>query len=226
MNAPAPAQTHPQVDGRFGRPLGGRHARRRHDELQRRPDPLRRRVAPGRTLMMVESIGAEEQDRLNGPGKDLHVIERFTRVGEKRAALPLHDRGSGNLGAAMDGRIHLAGNRSSGFTSTRVTKRTTRWRTFCGAPGSVTRRRRNEVGARYLDQETSHADEIADRCVGRAGAHGCRSRHGTSCIRRRVRLRTRPVLLKGQGREGRVGKSPRVDPYGGRRNQTVAPKCG
>ena len=40
-------------------------------------------VAPGRTLMMVESIGAKEQDRLNGPGKDLHVIERFTRVGEK-----------------------------------------------------------------------------------------------------------------------------------------------
>jgi hypothetical protein len=40
-------------------------------------------AAPGRTLMMVESIGAKGQDRLNGPGKDLHVIERFTRVGEK-----------------------------------------------------------------------------------------------------------------------------------------------
>jgi len=37
-------------------------------------------AAPGRTLMMVESIGAKEQDRLNGPGKDLHVIERFSRV--------------------------------------------------------------------------------------------------------------------------------------------------
>jgi hypothetical protein len=37
-------------------------------------------AAPGRTMMMVESVGAREQDRLNGPGKDLHVIERFTRV--------------------------------------------------------------------------------------------------------------------------------------------------
>ena len=70
-------------------------------------------VAPGRTLMMVESVGAEEQDRLNGPGKDLHVIERFTRVGGEGAALPLHDRGSGNLGTTMDGRVHLAGNRSA-----------------------------------------------------------------------------------------------------------------
>ena len=37
-------------------------------------------LSPGRTLMMVESIGAKEEDRLNGPGKDLHVVERFTRV--------------------------------------------------------------------------------------------------------------------------------------------------
>ena len=35
-----------------------------------------------------------------------------TRRGEG-AALPLHDRGSGNLGTAMDGRVHLAGNRST-----------------------------------------------------------------------------------------------------------------
>jgi hypothetical protein len=39
-------------------------------------------AAPGRTLLMVESIGAREQDRLNGPGRDLHVVERFTRVAE------------------------------------------------------------------------------------------------------------------------------------------------
>jgi hypothetical protein len=39
-------------------------------------------AAPGRTLMMVESVGAREQDRLNGPGKGLHVIERFTRVAD------------------------------------------------------------------------------------------------------------------------------------------------
>jgi len=39
-------------------------------------------AAPGRTLMMVESIGATGQDRLNGPARDLHVIERFTRVAD------------------------------------------------------------------------------------------------------------------------------------------------
>jgi hypothetical protein len=33
--------------------------------------------------MMVESVGAREQDRTAGPGKDLHVIERFTRVSDK-----------------------------------------------------------------------------------------------------------------------------------------------
>jgi len=37
-------------------------------------------AAPGRRLLFVDSLGAKEQDRLSGPGKDLHVIERFTRV--------------------------------------------------------------------------------------------------------------------------------------------------
>jgi hypothetical protein len=39
-------------------------------------------AAPGRGLMLVESIGAKLQDRLQGPAKDLHVIERFTRVAD------------------------------------------------------------------------------------------------------------------------------------------------
>jgi hypothetical protein len=39
-------------------------------------------VSPGRSLLMVESIGAREQDRLDGPAKDLHVVERFTRVAD------------------------------------------------------------------------------------------------------------------------------------------------
>jgi hypothetical protein len=39
-------------------------------------------AAPGRGLFMVESLGAKQQDRLQGPSKDLHVIERFTRVAE------------------------------------------------------------------------------------------------------------------------------------------------
>jgi hypothetical protein len=39
-------------------------------------------AAPGRTLMMVESVGAKEQDRSSGPGRDLHVVERFTRVAD------------------------------------------------------------------------------------------------------------------------------------------------
>jgi hypothetical protein len=39
-------------------------------------------AAPGRTLLMVESIGAKDQDRLSGPARDLHVVERFTRVAD------------------------------------------------------------------------------------------------------------------------------------------------
>jgi hypothetical protein len=39
-------------------------------------------AAPGRGLFMVESIGAKDQDRLNGPSRDLKVIERFTRVAD------------------------------------------------------------------------------------------------------------------------------------------------
>jgi hypothetical protein len=37
-------------------------------------------AAPGRTLMMVESVGARAEDRLNGSARNLRVIERFTRV--------------------------------------------------------------------------------------------------------------------------------------------------
>src|SRR4029434_6574192 len=37
-------------------------------------------AAPGRTLMMVESIGAKEQDRLSGPGKELRVVARSRGV--------------------------------------------------------------------------------------------------------------------------------------------------
>jgi hypothetical protein len=39
--------------------------------------------SPGRSLMLVDTVGAKEQDRLNGPGRDLRVIERFTRVADK-----------------------------------------------------------------------------------------------------------------------------------------------
>jgi hypothetical protein len=47
-------------------------------------DQIRYAIAavPGRSLLMVESIGAREQDRLEGPAKDLHVVERFTRVAD------------------------------------------------------------------------------------------------------------------------------------------------
>jgi len=39
-------------------------------------------AAPGRNLLMVESIGAKLQDRVSGPSQDLKVIERFTRVAD------------------------------------------------------------------------------------------------------------------------------------------------
>ena len=59
MNAQHCAADHPQVDGRFGRPLGRRHAGRRDDELHR-------------------------QDALPGIEREpASVIERFTRVDAK-----------------------------------------------------------------------------------------------------------------------------------------------
>ena len=55
MNAAAPAEEHPQVDGRLGRPLGRRHAGRRHDELHGQDavprldgEPARRRALHAR----------------------------------------------------------------------------------------------------------------------------------------------------------------------------------
>jgi hypothetical protein len=39
-------------------------------------------ASPGRSLMLVDSVSAREPDRLNGPSRDLHVIERFTRVAD------------------------------------------------------------------------------------------------------------------------------------------------
>ena len=39
-------------------------------------------ASPGRSLMLVDSIGSKEPDRLNGPSRDLRVIERFTRVAD------------------------------------------------------------------------------------------------------------------------------------------------
>jgi hypothetical protein len=39
-------------------------------------------ASPGRRLLAVESLGARDRERLNGPGRDLHVVERFTRVAD------------------------------------------------------------------------------------------------------------------------------------------------
>ena len=86
MNAHAPAEDDPQVAGRFGRPLGGRHARRRHDELHRQdPVPRIEREPPRR--------------------RALHAHRR------EDAALSVHHRGSGDLDQAVDRRIHVAGDR-------------------------------------------------------------------------------------------------------------------
>ena len=67
----------PAADGRFARPLGGQHARRGRDQLQRRDLGARpRRIAEG----------AAGETRPTGHGivhsPELHVVERFTPRGQ------------------------------------------------------------------------------------------------------------------------------------------------
>ena len=158
--------------------------------------------------MMVESVGAGEQDRLNGPGKDLHVMERFTRVADNAAALPLHRGGSGHMGTAMDRRVHLAGNRSAHLRicvprgQLRVGEHPA-GRAAAGCRG----RQRSSVRRRNADE--IHAVRI--RCCVRSGCcPGC----GASRIRRRVR-RQSSGAAQGPHRQSRMGKPAYLDPHGG-----------
>ena len=104
----APAADDPQVDGRFDRPLGRRHAGRRHDELHRQ-DPLPR------------------LQRRPAHRRAVHARRR------QDAALPVHDRGSRPRGRSR-GRRSTPGRRpTTSCTNTPATRATTRWATSCAA---------------------------------------------------------------------------------------------
>ena len=140
MNAQHLPQTHSQVDGRFGRPLGRRHARRRHDELQRRSDRMavqsRRAAGCSWLKALARRIGSR-------PSQDLHVIERFTAWRTTRCCIAsrsrIRQRGSRRGPANSPGRRP-----TSTFTSTRATRRTTRWKTSCAERGGAKRTPRSE----------------------------------------------------------------------------------
>ena len=105
---------HPEVDGRFDRPLGRRHAGGRNDELHR----TRRGSADRR--------------------ENMKVIERFTRVDDEDDALSVHRRGSGDLDDSR-GRANIPGSRpTSTSTSTPAMKATTPWETSFEASGFST----------------------------------------------------------------------------------------
>ena len=94
-----------QVDGRFDRPLGRRHARRRDHQLQRQ-DALPR------------VLGGHEGHRAVQPASRQH------------APVSLHDRGSDDLAEAVD-RASTRGRRRSrtiSSTNTRATRATTPWK--------------------------------------------------------------------------------------------------
>ena len=104
----ASAEDDPQVDGRFDRPLGRRHAGGRHHEFQRQDSVPRLDRKPARR-------------------RALHARGRATRCSIASRSTT-RTRGRGRGPASTRGRRP-----TSGCTNTRATKPTTRWETFCAA---------------------------------------------------------------------------------------------
>jgi hypothetical protein len=61
--------------------------------------------------LVVDATNFTDKTRFRGSTENLHVVERFTRTSDSHSALPVHGRGSKYLGASVDGRDDLAGNR-------------------------------------------------------------------------------------------------------------------
>ena len=123
MNGEHAAEDDPEVDGRFDRPLGRRHAGRRHDELHRQ-DAVSRLHA--RTC--TSSSGSRGVDAKT-------LLYRFT----------IEDP---NTWDASRGRASTRGRRpTSACTNTRATKATTRWATSCAARGWRKRTSEENEGA-------------------------------------------------------------------------------
>ena len=115
------ARQHPPLAGRFGRPLGRRHAGRRHDQFQ----------AAGQLPRLVREPARH---------RALHQDRR------EHDPLQVHDRRSDDVDEAVERRRSRCGRPTSGSTSTPATRRTTGSKACCAARGrkrSEKRKRRS-----------------------------------------------------------------------------------
>ena len=61
--------------------------------------------------LVVDTTNFTNKTRFNGSGEKLHVVERFTRTDPQDPALPLHRRGSDDVGPVVDRRVSVARDR-------------------------------------------------------------------------------------------------------------------
>ena len=61
--------------------------------------------------LVVDTTNFTDKTRFRGSGENLHVVERFTRVDAEDAAVPVHGRGSVDVGQRVDRRVSVAGDR-------------------------------------------------------------------------------------------------------------------
>ena len=59
--------------------------------------------------LVVDTTNFTSKTQFNGSSDQLHVVERFRRVGREHPHLPLHDRGSGDVGSLVDRRVSVGG---------------------------------------------------------------------------------------------------------------------
>ena len=127
------------VDGRLARPLGRRHAGRRHHNFT-------------------------DRTNFRGSGANLHLVERFTRVDADTHRIPLHARRSDHLDAALDRRVSDREDRGADLRVRAATRGTTACATSCPARGGrkstpKKRRRKSRSGA-WRRKPTSLLDEM------------------------------------------------------------------
>ena len=89
--------------------------------------------------LVVDTTNFTDTPALSGASRNLHVVERFTRIDADTLALPVHGRRSDGLERAVERRVHLAGHAKTASTSTPVTRRTTRSAASSAARGSSSR---------------------------------------------------------------------------------------
>ncbi len=59
--------------------------------------------------LVVDTTNFTNKTQFRGSSDQLHVVERFRRVNANTHPLSLHDRGSGDVGSAVDRRVPVGG---------------------------------------------------------------------------------------------------------------------